>query len=73
MLLQAAKELNIDLNRSFMVGDKTEDMMAGKAAGIAHTVLVRTGKLVSDEGTALAEAVLDSVAQLPTYIKHQTR
>ena len=73
MLLQAAKELDIDLNRSFMVGDKTEDMMAGKAAGIAHTVLVRTGKPVSDEGTALAEAVLDSVAQLPTYIKHQTR
>ncbi|MGR3807479.1 D-glycero-beta-D-manno-heptose 1,7-bisphosphate 7-phosphatase [Pasteurella testudinis] len=68
MLLQAAAELGIDLNRSFMVGDKIEDIMAGKAAGVAHTVLVRSGKPVTAEGEALADGVLDSIADLPEYI-----
>ncbi|MGR6981991.1 D-glycero-beta-D-manno-heptose 1,7-bisphosphate 7-phosphatase [Testudinibacter sp. P27/CKL/0425] len=69
MLLQAAAELNIDLNRSFMIGDKLEDVMAGKAASVAHTILVRTGKPVTAEGEILADAVLDSVADLPGYVK----
>ncbi|KAE9530159.1 D-glycero-beta-D-manno-heptose 1,7-bisphosphate 7-phosphatase [Testudinibacter aquarius] len=68
MLLQAIQELNIDPNRSFMIGDKIEDLMAGKAAGVAHNILVRSGKTVTTEGEQLAEAVLDSVADLPNYI-----
>lgn len=42
MLLEAAKKMNIDLNRSWMIGDKTSDIVAGKASG-AKTVLVKTG------------------------------
>ena len=33
MLLEAAKEWQIDLKRSFMVGDRWRDVAAGKAAG----------------------------------------
>lgn len=33
MLLQAAKDFNIDLNQSWMVGDEEKDISAGKAAG----------------------------------------
>ncbi|HUL90796.1 MAG TPA: HAD family hydrolase [Burkholderiales bacterium] len=33
MLLQAARELGIDLARSFMVGDRWRDVAAGQAAG----------------------------------------
>jgi len=33
MLLQAARELDIDLSRSFMVGDRWRDVAAGQAAG----------------------------------------
>lgn len=33
LLLQAAKELNIDLSRSVFLGDKASDVLAGKAAG----------------------------------------
>jgi D-glycero-D-manno-heptose 1,7-bisphosphate phosphatase len=33
MLLEAAREWPIDLNRSFMVGDRWRDVSAGKAAG----------------------------------------
>ncbi len=44
MLLQAAKELSLDLTHSWMVGDALTDIQAGQAAGVGHTVLVRTGR-----------------------------
>jgi D-glycero-D-manno-heptose 1,7-bisphosphate phosphatase len=42
MLLQAAAEFGLDLEGSFMVGDKADDIEAGRRAG-CRTVLVRTG------------------------------
>lgn len=42
LLLLAAKELDIDLERSFVVGDKLSDIMAGKSVGCA-AILVLTG------------------------------
>ena len=39
MLLRAARELNIDLQRSFMVGDRWRDIDCGHAAGCT-TILV---------------------------------
>ena len=34
MFLQAAIDLNIDLHRSIMVGDKESDMLASRNAGL---------------------------------------
>ena len=48
MLLQAAREHGIDLNQSFMVGDKLADIEAGRAAG-CRSILVRTGYGTSEE------------------------
>ena len=42
MLLQAARELNLDLTKSYMVGDNMTDMGAANAAGVKG-ILVRTG------------------------------
>jgi D-glycero-D-manno-heptose 1,7-bisphosphate phosphatase len=42
MLLAAARDLELDLSRSWMIGDKVCDLRAGAAAG-CRTVLVRTG------------------------------
>lgn len=39
MLLDAARDLGLDLPRSFMVGDNRKDVLAGRAAG-CRTVLV---------------------------------
>ena len=39
---QAAKELNIDLASSWMIGDMTQDIRCGHNAGL-HTMLVKTG------------------------------
>jgi D-glycero-D-manno-heptose 1,7-bisphosphate phosphatase len=42
MILQAAGDFKIDLNKSFMIGDSSRDILAGKKAG-CKTVLVLTG------------------------------
>lgn len=42
MLLQAAKEFNIDLSQSFMIGDSEHDVKAGEAAGCKQSYLVNT-------------------------------
>lgn len=43
MLTRAGKELNLDLQQSFMVGDKLSDVEAGKRAG-CKTIMVKTGQ-----------------------------
>ncbi len=42
MLLQAARDLNLDLNASWMIGDRPSDVVAGQRAG-CKTILVETG------------------------------
>jgi D-glycero-D-manno-heptose 1,7-bisphosphate phosphatase len=42
MILEAAMELDIDLKKSFMVGDRKSDVEAGRAAGCA-TVFIDLG------------------------------
>ena len=69
MLLSAQKHLDIDMAASYMVGDKTEDVLAGKAAGVGTNVLVRSGKPVTAEGEVAADWVLNSIAELPDAIK----
>ena len=39
MILQAAKEFDIDLSRSLVVGDKESDIQAGVAAGVGCNLL----------------------------------
>ncbi len=43
MLLRAAREHDIDLASSWMVGDSLRDLLAGRRAGCRATILVRTG------------------------------
>ena len=47
MIERAAAELGIDLASSWMIGDKTADVLAGRNAGL-RTVLVKTGYGGSD-------------------------
>jgi D-glycero-D-manno-heptose 1,7-bisphosphate phosphatase len=48
MLLQAARDFELDLPSCFMIGDKTDDILAGQRAG-CRTMLVRTGQGRSSE------------------------
>lgn len=44
LLLQAAREFSIDLPASWMIGDAWTDLLAGRAAGVGGSILVRTGR-----------------------------
>jgi D-glycero-D-manno-heptose 1,7-bisphosphate phosphatase len=44
LILQAARELDIDLAHSIMIGDALSDILAGKNAGISKNILVETGR-----------------------------
>ena len=43
LILRAAKEMNIDLNMSWMVGDMISDIEAAKMAGIRSILLAKQG------------------------------
>lgn len=43
LVIEAAKEFNVDLQKSYFIGDSVSDIQCGKNAGL-KTILVRTGK-----------------------------
>ena len=49
LLLRAAAELGLDLTRSFMVGDRIIDVLAGARAG-CRTVMLQTGRHLEPPG-----------------------
>ncbi|RLV58464.1 D-glycero-beta-D-manno-heptose 1,7-bisphosphate 7-phosphatase [Parashewanella curva] len=67
MLISAARFLKIDLENSIMVGDKHDDMLAAKNAGVNTRLLVKTGKVIAD--TSEASALIESIAELPQWLK----
>jgi D-glycero-D-manno-heptose 1,7-bisphosphate phosphatase len=56
MILAAAERMNLDLSRSWIVGDKAADLMTGAAAGLAGGTLVG-----SDEGARQQASQLKTV------------
>ncbi len=60
-LWDARDEFEIDLSRSFMIGDKRSDLECGWNAGVQKAILVRTGygaSLERAEGGDLSEAMI---------------
>jgi D-glycero-D-manno-heptose 1,7-bisphosphate phosphatase len=49
MISEAAEKMNIELSRSWIIGDKTSDIEAGKVSGM-KTVLVKTGYAGAEPG-----------------------
>ncbi len=47
LLLRAARSLDIDLSRSFMIGDRKSDYEAGLAAGVKKSYCIHPGDEVS--------------------------
>ena len=76
MLRRAATDLDLDLARSFVVGDRWHDLAAGQAVG-ARGVLVRTGLGVKDEAAPDAAvtpaAIVDNLMDAAAWIlQHQS-
>jgi len=69
MFNQANDKYNIDMKKSWMIGDKEADVQAANAAGIQNTVLVKSGHVI-DEVNSKAKFILNSIKQVDTVIKN---
>ena len=67
MLVRSAIALNLELTRSWMVGDKVSDLQAGAAAD-CRTILVRTGYGATIDLTA-PNTKLKLAAVVPTVVE----
>ena len=67
MLLDAKEKYNIDMNNSWLIGDKENDIKAAKNAGIKNTILVKSGHIVS-EYDSIALHHLDSIKEVNKVI-----
>lgn len=74
MLLRAAREHDIDLSRSFSVGDRWSDVQAGTRAGV-RSVLVRSGygatQAARPASDARAAHQADTLIDATTWILRQ--
>ena len=69
MLLRAAHDREIDLSRSWMVGDMLSDIAAGRAARTKGNVLVRTGLgCTVENGGHGADRVVDDLLAAARWI-----
>ena len=68
MLLNAKNKYDIDMNQSWMIGDKETDILAANAAGISKTIL-----LIDDHSKVLTESesgfFINSLKELKEVIK----
>ena len=62
MFLKAKTKHNIDMEQSWMIGDKEVDVIAANASGINNTILVRSVHRI-DESKSKASFFLDSIQQ----------
>ncbi len=62
MFLTAKDQHNVDMEKSWLIGDKEVDVIAANAAGIENTILVRSGHRI-DESNSNARFILDSIQQ----------
>ena len=69
-LLKAARDLDIDLANSWMVGDSPRDMEAGRAAG-CHTLMV--GPKTGGEAEVRLAAIDDLAGWFDTHLAPPTR
>jgi len=64
---QALKEFPIELNESWMIGDKEDDISAANSAGIENTILVRSGHVINEKSSK-AKLIVDSLGDLEKII-----
>jgi len=68
LLLDAAREFDIDLTQSWMLGDRPSDVMTGINAGM-KTILVKSGvpTVESDQATFTATTLLEAVQYISEH------
>ncbi len=68
MLLKAAKDFNIDLSASYMIGDSESDMGAGYNAGVKKCILINSKKYNISELTYKPDKTVKNINQAAKWI-----
>jgi len=69
MIIDAMNKYNIDLAKSWMIGDKETDIEAANLAGISNTILLRSGHLIN-ETDSKSKHIIDSIKDSINLIKN---
>jgi D-glycero-D-manno-heptose 1,7-bisphosphate phosphatase len=67
MLLEAQKKYAINMQKSWLIGDKEEDIIAANNSGIRNTIIVRSGHKI-DSLNSKAKYILDSIYESKNVI-----
>jgi D-glycero-D-manno-heptose 1,7-bisphosphate phosphatase len=67
MLLEAKFKHDIDMQNSWLIGDKENDIIAANNSGITNTILVKSGHKINEKDS-IAKYVLDSIDQINKVI-----
>jgi len=62
MIKDAKHKYGIDIQNSWLIGDKENDIIAGNSSGISNTILVKSGHKIN-ELDSNAKFILDSIHQ----------
>ena len=60
MLLKAKAKYNINMEDSWMLGDKEDDILAALEAGINNTIIVKSGHKINENNSS-AKFIIDSI------------
>jgi D-glycero-D-manno-heptose 1,7-bisphosphate phosphatase len=71
MILQAQKDLSIDLSRSVLIGDKVSDIQAGIAAGVGTNLLFVPER--SNELVGLSYEPIASLCEAKLYLQRSVQ
>jgi len=69
MLIEAKIKYNIDMSRSWMIGDKETDIEAANLAGITNTILVESGHLIN-KSNSNSKFIINSIKDSKYIIKN---
>ena len=73
MLLDAARGLNLDLHRSWMVGDTDADVEAGRAAGCRTALIVHPHSAHKRAGAAAPDVVARDLVHVAALVLEKSR
>jgi D-glycero-D-manno-heptose 1,7-bisphosphate phosphatase len=63
MILRAARELDLELSESLLVGDKSSDILAGRAAGVRR--MFKVGDPLSLRHAAADAETVSALSEVP--------
>jgi D-glycero-D-manno-heptose 1,7-bisphosphate phosphatase len=68
MILKAVKKFNIDLSKSYMVGDKYSDIIAGINAKVSMNIILGSGKQITEKELKIADKFFDNLYDFSNWV-----